>query len=944
MNKKQSEEKIIKLVERYDKLSEADKKRYNERQTIEHFIRPLFEALGWDFEEDAWPETDVSGKRVDYAIKHDGITKFFIEAKQLSVNLDEERWAEQAIDYSWHKSVPWVVLTDFEAIKVFNTEWDDPNVQSCRFIEISYKDFPTDERLWWLSKEAFIEGVLDKEADKLGRRPKTIIDKQLASDLSRWRDSLYAELKAYNTGMSAERISKYVQIILNRLIFIRTLEDRKIEDVILKPLVHDYEKSGGKNNFLLQSVNKLFVKWRGAGWYDSELFDEDIDLGGALVAEDYAFKGLIDELYKTKDKGIRYNFADIPSDIFGSIYEQYLGHIQKGEKEPKTSKRKSQGIYYTPRYIVDYIVQNTLGEVLKDKKPEEIQKLKILDPACGSGSFLTSAYQKLIDYWEKQKIKSSSVKKDNRVMREIEKHYKEKKGTLITQEQKMRILLDNIYGVDLDKEATELARLNLTLKMVDRRIKLPNLTHNIQNGNSLISGSEEELVKYFGKNWRDKKPFNWEEKFSGIFEKGGFDIIIGNPPYVGWAKGKQSREDKDYYSEKFEEVYSGKNDLFYYFIYNSLQKLKPNGKFSFIVSRYFIESIWAQKLRDFIVDNFYIDSLVDFRETQIFEGVGVHTLIITITNRKIKNNNIRVLLDDISNQEFYVDQSELFGKVWRLTNTKENNIIKKIENNSESVLDYFDIKDTKLSALDKVYILTEKQIRELGLEKKYLRRFIASKDIGRYFCKWGGKYLIDLSRDTKLPEDSKLYKYLKENEKLIQERNKKRKENLGWGLARPMDNYDWDSPKLFCPSRSPINKFILDNDKSTGSRHNITVLFPKTNKNLLFFLALFNSKLFDYYFKTLAKQIGNSYEYLPQYLEKIRLKVKDISKNDFNFVVNSINKILKLNQEAQKVDAVLDKEKYESIEEEIDKIDKSINERVYKLYSISGEEEKIVEA
>lgn len=109
MSKQQAKEKIKKLVERYEKLSETAKKRYNEQQTKDHFIRPLFEALGWNFEEDVWPETDVSGKRVDYAFKSDGITKFFIEAKSIPVNLDEERWAKQAIDYSWHKSVPWVL-------------------------------------------------------------------------------------------------------------------------------------------------------------------------------------------------------------------------------------------------------------------------------------------------------------------------------------------------------------------------------------------------------------------------------------------------------------------------------------------------------------------------------------------------------------------------------------------------------------------------------------------------------------------------------------------------------------------------------------------------------------------------------------------------------------------------------------------------------------------
>ncbi len=150
MTKEKAKEKIRKLIVKHEGLSEEQKKKYNEQQTKDHFIRPLFEALGWNFEDDVWPETDVSGKRVDYAFKLEGTTRFYIEAKALSVNLEEDRWAEQAIGYAWHKNVPWVILTDFETIKVFNTEWDEPNIQSCRFIELNYKDYLDSKKIWWL--------------------------------------------------------------------------------------------------------------------------------------------------------------------------------------------------------------------------------------------------------------------------------------------------------------------------------------------------------------------------------------------------------------------------------------------------------------------------------------------------------------------------------------------------------------------------------------------------------------------------------------------------------------------------------------------------------------------------------------------------------------------------------------------------------------------------
>ena len=511
-------EKIRKLVERYEKLTDSEKKKYNEQQTKDHFIRPLFEALGWDFEQDVWPETDVSGKRVDYAVKINGVTKFYIEAKAISVNLDEERWAEQAISYSWHKSVPWVILTDFEAIKIYNTEWDEPNVQSCQYIEIPYSQYLADERLWWLSRESFEKGILDAEAEKAGRRPKKIIDRQLAEDLVRWRNSLFDNLKVYNRGIEEKKIAEYVQTILDRLIFIRTLEDRGIEDVILQPLARDWSEKG-KNNQLLLDINKIFRRIDRD--YNSGLFKEGPcdHLVEKIEAEDQVLAEIINELYHTKGKGIRYNFADIPSDVFGSMYEQYLGYIQKEDAEAgKKSKRKSQGIYYTPRYIVEYIVQHTLGEILKEKKPEEIKNLKILDPACGSGSFLISAYQALLDYWQKHNLGKPAIGQTKQLQK-IAEEFKKRKGVELSAPEKMRILLNNIHGVDLDEEAVEIARLNLLLKMVGQKGKLPKLESNICVGNSLISGTPKELEKYFGQDWPAKKPFNWQKNFPKLLNR-----------------------------------------------------------------------------------------------------------------------------------------------------------------------------------------------------------------------------------------------------------------------------------------------------------------------------------------------------------------------------------------------------------------------------------------
>jgi len=232
------------------------------------------------------------------------------------------------------------------------------------------------------------------------------------------------------------------------------------------------------------------------------------------------------------------------------------------------------------------------------------------------------------------------------------------------------------------------------------------------------------------------------------------------------------------------------------------------------------------------------------------------------------------------------------------------------------------------------------QAKELGIEKEYLRKFISSKDINRFFCSDSNKFIIDISRDTKVAKNTNLYKYLKLKEPLINERNVKRKENLGWGLARPMDKYNWDKNKIFCPSRCVENRFIIDKNNSTGSRHNITVLFPKTNSNLYYFLALLNSKLFDFYYKKISKKMGNSYEYLPQYLEK--LKILSIEKNSFDLLSRLAEKICEEKMELQKLDPIMDDKEYNGVKDEIAKTDKKIDEEIYKLYGLTEEEIKIV--
>ena len=916
MNKEQAKEKIEKLIKRYEDLSEAEKKKCNERETIEHFIRPLFEALGWNFERDAWPETDVSGKRVDYALKIDGITKLYIEAKPISANLDEERWAEQAINYSWHKSVPWVILTDFEGIKVFNTEWDEPDIQSCRFIEIFWNEYLTSEKLWWLSREAFEKGLLDKKADEVGRRPKRIIDDQLASDLIQWRELLYKDLCGYNPKIAPKKILEYVQKILDRLIFIRTLEDRKIEDVILQPLVRDWEQGGSKADQLLLSLNKVFRKIDKT--YDSGLFEEGpYDyLGDKLDGTDGTFAEVIEALYKTKGRGIRYNFADIPADIFGSIYEQYLGHIQQEEVEDKkTSKRKSQGIYYTPRYIVNYIAQNTLGEILKTKTPTEIRNLKILDPACGSGSFLIVAYQTLLDYWGKQKGKQ--IKEKNGKFRDIEKAFKKRNGNIISPQEKMRILLNNIFGVDLDEEAVELARLNLLLKMVGAKIKLPKLANNIQEGNSLISGAEKELKKYFGKTWKDKKPFEWDKKF---------DVVIGTPPYID--SEEIVREDKNfrlYCADKYDSA-KGNWDIFCVFMQKGLDLLREDGYFGMIVPNKLLSADYANSIRE-IIKRYSVIAINDYSKVKVF-GASVYPIVIIVKKVKPdKSHNIVINSYEEDNEQIKLTNSkkvkqtvlEVYKKSWSpiFDYTKEVNFVDKICKKAKKLNEFCSIHGA--ATVNEAYQI--KEIIKNLTEEKDCFKFINTGTIDRYTSLWD-------SQKTQYIKSAYLKPVVAKSDlrRILPTRYKESEKNkiIIAGMVKNLECF-LDEKGEYLAGKSTT---IIEGDKI----------------DLKFILAILNSKLLTFIYRNIFKSLSLAGGYLrigtPQIKELPIIVPPEI---EVDKISRLADKMLKLNRELQKLDPIMEEKEYKEIKEEIEKTDKEIDEKIYELYGLTEGERKIVE-
>jgi len=607
MTKEEAKQQIQKLVEKYQRVAETGKiKSYNEAQTRNEFIEPLFEFLGWDMrnlttDNEVTTEENVSGGRVDLAFRFNGIPALFLEAKAMKVNLDEWKWAEQAINYSWNKSVTWAILTDFESIKVFNAEIPPKSISQNLFIELNCRDFINRfDQLWLLSKESFEQKLLDKEAQKWGKLTlRKQVGEKLFEDLMAWRILLTKDFKKQN-NLTDEELDEGVQRILDRLIFIRTAEDRKIEPNVLLGI----SRGGKVNSYKL--LTKVFRDFDDG--FNSKLFAphycEEWKASDKVIAE------VINGLYQTKD-GYRYDFSVISADVLGGMYEQYLGYVQGRKSEEKQkSTRKSQGIYYTPKYIVDYLVKETLGEVLKKTKPKELAKIKVLDPACGSGSFLTAAYDKILETLTKQNPQTSLFAKFD-------------------------ILKENIFGVDLDVQAIEIAQLNLLLKVLSQKTKLPTLQHNISSGNSLVSGSAEKLEKYFGSDFREQRAFNFEDEFKDAFEQGGFDVIIGNPPYVFARGGHFDEKTKKYYYENF-PLASYQLNTYLLFIDRAFRLLKKGGYFGFIIPNTWLTIDTFSPLRKFLLEetsNLQIINIFD----KVFGEASVDTCLLIF--KKGKPNN-----------------------------------------------------------------------------------------------------------------------------------------------------------------------------------------------------------------------------------------------------------------------------------------------------------------
>ena len=643
MNKEEAKKEIVKLVKKFtDNISYYQRSDYKETPTRQDFINPFFAALGWDMDNkiglsepyrevvhEYKLDTKKSTEAPDYSFRDtDGNNLFFVEAKKPSVDIAKNLSpAYQTRNYAWNAQLKTSILTDFQELAIYNTSilpkpTDKPHTARIKYL--NYTDYEKEFDFIWeyFAKENVLNGSINKLLKLETNGHTETVDKLFVKLLDKWREILAINIAKNNLHLNEEEINFCVQHFIDRIIFLRIAEDRKIEDK------GNLQTCISKGNYYKNFYEYFLLSDKK---YNSGIFDFKKDtLAALLKIDNEKIKDIITELYHSP-----YLFNIIPVEILGIAYEQFLGKIIRLTKshnakiELKPAVRKAGGVYYTPQYIVDFIVRNTITKQIKGKTPDEISKLKIVDPACGSGSFLLGAYQALLKYHTEYYNEISKIKNNKKTLPINADGY-------LNTEEKKRILLNNIYGVDIDANAVEVTKLSLLLKCMENETRasvqqsidfkervLPTLDKNIKCGNSLVNGDFFGQKLDFGfEHNEDTKAFDWRASFAEIFSNGGFDIIIGNPPYVGIHEFEDYR---DYYKAAY-SVAKGQYNLFSLFIEKSFRILKTDGFFSFIVPSLFIKGLQHQALRDYI--NLYAKQF-DLKEygDNVFENVGMPTCV-----------------------------------------------------------------------------------------------------------------------------------------------------------------------------------------------------------------------------------------------------------------------------------------------------------------------------
>jgi type I restriction-modification system DNA methylase subunit len=1040
---KEALKQVSSLVERFERNIEAYRSpAYNETQLRREFVDPFFEALGWDVTNKAGyaeqykdviheDSIKVAGatKAPDYCFRIGGARKFFLETKKPSVDIkDQINPAYQLRRYAWSSKLPLSILTDFEEMAIYDCRLrpkpnDKPSIGRIRLFTYNRYLDSFEEIYDLLSKESVLKGSFDKfvESEKQ-KRGTTEVDAEFLKEIESWREVLAKNIAIKNPRLSVRELNYAVQLTIDRIIFLRMCEDRGIEKY-------------GQIQTLLNGANTYHrlreIFYKADDKYNSGLFDFRTDrLTPELKIDDNPLKEIFKNLYYPDSP---YEFSVLGADILGHVYEQFLGkvirltegHHAKIEEKPEV--RKAGGVYYTPTYIVEYIVKNTVGKivgaVLRDPpdegtrrgvplhrqlSPQQISKIRILDPACGSGSFLLGAYQFLLNYHRDWYI-AHYTKRGNVAQgfspapKEIYRGYGGQ--WYLTTQEKKRILLNNIYGVDIDPQAVEVTKLSLLLTVLEgenqdtleRQMRLfkeralPDLGSNVKCGNSLIGpdfysvGAGHDLPLFKEAEAYRINAFDWEKEFPEIMKRGGFDAVIGNPPYVRSITLKDSNPLLwEFCRTRYRSASTREWDIYLVFVEKGLSLLEGNGKLGYILPNKFLNSRVGENLRAILSEGKHLEKLVHFGALQIFQGATTYTCLLFLDREGKNQAEVARYVGPVNGSVTLCSLPEKAPDLWATSEVSAKKfkpapwdfpapggVLEKLRRWSDlgSVAQVFQGAGTRA---DRVF-LVEDRGRERGLirifsaenEKEYLleptflKPALRGRNIGRYQVVGERLMLIVpyevIDGKSVLVPQKKLadlapntLEYLRECKTRLDERENGRFKGEKWycyGRPQNMDRFEVPE-KIVLPDVTNRGTCFLDRDRRWLLDTAYGIVF-KANAlvDLRYILAILNSPLLTYFLKETGTILrGGYFRMKTAYLNPFPIRPINFpdptEKACHDTIVKLVEQMLSLHKLLAITKTPDDKTR---IQRQIDATDHQIDHLVYELYGLTDEEIKIVQ-
>lgn len=919
---------ILELVERFERNKEQYKHgRFNEAQLRREFLDPFFECLGWDMTnkqgyaeayKDVIHEDAIkvgvkeTTKAPDYCFRIGGVRKFFLEAKKPSVNVkDDPEPAFQLRRYAWSAKLPLSLLSDFEEFAVYDCRIKPAltdKASTARIQYYTYKDYATKwgEIYEIFAKNSILKGSFDKYAESTVKKRGTAeVDESFLRDIEKWRENLAKNIALRNSNISQPALNYTVQQTIDRIIFLRICEDRGVEEY-----GHLREITQGASTY--QKLAEWFLKCDDK--YNSGLFHFRKSKGRtsptdaitlSVNIDDKPLKEILKSLYYPDSP---YEFSVISSEILGQVYEQFLGKVivlnakHQAAVEEKPEVRKSGGVYYTPDFIVEYLVKHTLGTLLEGRSLDFAKTLKIVDPACGSGTFLLQAYQYLVDWhlkWYQQNQPNSKA-----IYQTEERVWK------LTMETRKQILVNSMFGVDIDSQAVEVTKLSLLLKVLEgeRQLKfyqkhiLPDLGGNIKCGNSLVNSD----ISRFGATTTELEsvnPFSWQDEFPKQMEGGGFDVVIGNPPYI--KNQLLNKVSSDYISAEY-QIAKGNYDIYGLFIERGLKLLSKRGRLGFIIPNKFFTSDYGAELRKLLSEKPQVERIVNFEDAQLFKKRSTYTALVFIVptkqdtveyiglGREYEYGGVTSIKQALANPiTFSVLKLTKAGQQWQFAQGSGATLIKRLSKDFDlfgSLSPEPEVFQGLKTSADKQYLLTVKKKthnlisgvngkgEEVTVEEGAVKPVFRGEQVRAYttettpeYCvvypyrqnKEGKAVLID--EKTLKSEWPRTWKYLNTCKLILGARDRgKWADRPDWyAYARSQNIAAFLGQKILVPYMKTRLRAAFDSqgdhffvNMSTGG-FGVRVVDSRVDVEVL--LALFNSKLWNYILKQTPELFRGGY-------------------------------------------------------------------------------------